>query len=100
MRKERKKLSGVRSGIKVYGRMPAESGNQRQCGAWALDALSVCMLAAAWWNALLSAFPADISRMWLYGGIAVFSFFLSALHRRRGKKAAVCLPPIRRADVP
>ena len=92
MRKERKKLSGVRTGIKVYGRMPAESGNQRQGGgAWALDALSVCMLAAAWWNALLSAFPADISRMWLYGGIAAFSFLLSALHRRKGKKAAVCI---------
>ena len=92
MRKERKKLSGVRSGIKVYGRMPAESGNQRQGGgAWALDALSVCMLAAAWWNAFLSAFPADISRMWLYGGIAAFSFLLSALHRRKGKKAAVCI---------
>ena len=88
MRKERKKLSGVRSGIKVYGRMPAESGNQRQGGgAWALDALSVFMLAAAWWNAFLSAFPADISRMWLYGGIAAFSFLLSALHRRKGKKA-------------
>ena len=92
MRKERKKLSGVRSGIKVYGRMPAESGNQRQGGgAWALDALSVCMLAAAWWNAFLSAFPADISRMWLYGGIAAFSFLLSALHRRKGKKAAACI---------
>ena len=92
MRKKKKKLSGVRSGIRVYGSMSAENRNKRQgSGSWVLDALSVCMLAAAWWNAFLSVFPADISSVWLYGGIAVFSFFLSALHRRRGKKAAVCV---------
>ena len=62
MRKKKKRLSGVRSGIRVYGSMPEKNSAGQQSGsAWVLNAFSVFLLAAAWWNALLSVFSLDIN---------------------------------------
>lgn len=94
MRKKKKRLSGVRSGIRVYGSMPEKNSAGQQSGsAWVLNAFSVFLLAAAWWNALLSVFSLDIniSRLWLYGGLAALSTGLNLLHRKAGKRAAVCV---------
>lgn len=74
--------------------MPEKSRSGQQAGStWALNALSVFLLAAAWWNALLSVFTpdVDISRPCLYGSLAVLSACLNFLHRKAGKKAAVCV---------
>src|SRR5699024_10327221 len=92
MRKKKKMLSGVRSGITVYGGLPGKNRAGQQDGsAWVLNAVSVCLLAAAWWNAVLSVFPFDISRAWLYGCLAAIAAVLNLLHRKAGRRTAVCI---------
>ena len=92
MRKKKKMLSGVRSGITVYGGLPGKNRAGQQDGsAWVLNAVSVCLLAAAWWNAVLSVFPFDISRAWLYGCLAAIAAALNLLHRKAGRRTAVCI---------
>ena len=89
MRKKKKMLSGVRSGITVYGGLPGKNRAGQQDGsAWVLNAVSVCLLAAAWWNAVLSVFPFDISRAWLYGCLAAIAAALNLLHRKAGRRTA------------
>lgn len=76
------------SGIRIYGQTHQKCrGRKKLAAVWSLHALSVWFLAAAWWNAFLSVFPAGLGNLWLYGALAVFAAGLSALALRKGMKA-------------
>ena len=80
------------SGIRIYEQTIQKCRGGKNPGAvWLVHALSVWSLAAAWWNASLSVFPAEVGNFWLYGALAVFAVGLAVLHRKSRLKAVPCV---------
>lgn len=76
------------SGIRIYGQKTLTyRTRQKYASVWGIHAVSVWLLAAAWWNAFLSVFPAELGSPWLYGSLAFLSAGTVLIHRKAGISA-------------
>lgn len=81
-----------KSGIRLFEQKSREtSGGMNRISLFAARALSAGFLAAAWWESLLSVFPLQVLKAWLYGCLFLLSIFWLWLWGSRGKKKILYL---------
>lgn len=79
-----------RSGIKIYRAEPERRKRSRgSLSFFILQSAAVCIVAALWWNALLSVFRLPVDMVRLYIGTASVVFLSGAANRRFGAGAVL-----------